>query len=174
MAICGTNYDHKAYRISNNSVFHYILAGWSIWGLAQSRTWQQSLFPDNSGHFNLQETDLLFGAVLGVEGPNLPLPRLTVYNYSAKLSRHMKFAFNNLKVLLTVSVALDTASSSFWSSIRGVLWIPLQMQNLSTERTLNPLCPGWFFSRNALIRLCVHLSFSTFSRIKSSKWLRKI
>ncbi len=41
----------------------------------------RAFFPDDSGHFNLHEAHLLFGAVLGVEGPNLPLssmPRLTV------------------------------------------------------------------------------------------------
>jgi len=29
----------------------------------------RALFPDDSGHFNLQEAHLLSGAVLGVEGP---------------------------------------------------------------------------------------------------------
>ena len=32
----------------------------------------RAFFPD-AGHFNLQDAHLLFGAVLGVEGPNLPL-----------------------------------------------------------------------------------------------------
>ena len=41
----------------------------------------RAFFPDDSGHFNLHEAHLLFGAVLGVEGPNLPLsstPHLTI------------------------------------------------------------------------------------------------
>lgn len=33
----------------------------------------RALYPDEAGHFNLLEANLPFGAVLGVEGPNLPL-----------------------------------------------------------------------------------------------------
>ena len=50
-----------------------------VWLRAESDS--RAFFPDDSGHFNLHEAHLLFGSVLGVEGPNLPLsstPRLTV------------------------------------------------------------------------------------------------
>ncbi len=59
----------------------------TYWQVDPSEVWLRSeqdnraFFPDDSGHFNLHEARLLFGAVLGVEGPNLPLssiPRLTV------------------------------------------------------------------------------------------------
>ena len=41
----------------------------------------RAFFPDDSGHFNLHDANLLFGAILFVEGPNLAAisnPRLTV------------------------------------------------------------------------------------------------
>ena len=41
----------------------------------------RAFYPDECGHFNLQEASLLFGAVLSVEGPYLPpasSPSLTV------------------------------------------------------------------------------------------------
>ena len=41
----------------------------------------RAFYPDESGHFNLQEMSLLIGSVLSVEGPNLPpgaAPSVTV------------------------------------------------------------------------------------------------
>ena len=41
----------------------------------------RAYYPDEAGHFNLQDASLLFGAVLSVEGPSLPpgsAPSLTV------------------------------------------------------------------------------------------------
>ena len=41
----------------------------------------RAFYPDELGHFNLQEMSLLFGSVLSVEGPNLPpgvAPSVTV------------------------------------------------------------------------------------------------
>ena len=47
-----------------------------VWLRAESDS--RAFFPDDAGHFNLHEAHLLFGAVLGVEGPNLPMSRMTV------------------------------------------------------------------------------------------------
>ena len=49
----------------------------TYWKVDPSEVWLRSeqdrraFFLDDSGHFNLQEAHLLFGAVLGVEGPRL-------------------------------------------------------------------------------------------------------
>lgn len=69
---------------------------------------------------------------------------------------------------LTMLIALDTCWSNWLSSTREVLCIPLTLQNLSTDRTLNPLCPGLILLRKVLICLWVHFSLTTFSRMKSS------
>ena len=42
----------------------------------RAETDNRAFYPDEFGHFNLQEASLLFGAVLSVEGPYLPLTLL--------------------------------------------------------------------------------------------------
>lgn len=58
----------------------------------------RAFFPDDSGHFNLQEAHLLFGNVLGVEGPNLPLsttPRLSVSSLAHSSSTSASASYNS-------------------------------------------------------------------------------
>ena len=56
----------------------------------------RAFFPDDSGHFNLHDADLLFGVVLGVEGPNLSSgSRLTVSSMAQSSSIGSSASYNS-------------------------------------------------------------------------------
>ena len=58
----------------------------------------RAFFPDDSGHFNLHDANLLFGAVLFVEGSNLvspPNPRLTVSSTAQSSGSGASASFNS-------------------------------------------------------------------------------
>lgn len=68
----------------------------------------RAFYPDESGHFNLQEMSLPFGAVLSVEGPNLPpgaAPSLTVSStaQSSGVGASASYSFTPPPKLLVVT-----------------------------------------------------------------------
>ena len=68
----------------------------------------------------------------------------------------------------TLATASFTTLSNCSAPNRDVMWIPLTLQNRSSERTLKPLFPGYSSIRWRLSWECVHFSFSTFSLMYSS------
>jgi len=58
----------------------------------------RAFFPDESGHFQLHDADLVFGSVLTVEGPNLPLgqaQRVSVSSTAQSSGMGASAAFNS-------------------------------------------------------------------------------
>ena len=96
-----------SFYVQYTSSFYFCYTTYASLQVYPSEVWlraendNRAFFPDDSGHFNLHDADLLFGVVLGVEGPNLSSgSRLTVSSMAQSTSIGSSASYNSNPHLL--------------------------------------------------------------------------